>query len=169
MRQAQLPVVLPRIIPGMHSDRVLVMEFINGIHVTTPTEMRDAGVDIDRFVSSVCEALAYQLYVAGRFNGDPHPGNFMLAQKHTLSLPPPMVGQPDPFDQYADNDWVPVLLDFGLVKELDDHTRRAFARYVMSAEALDYGGILDVHREIGVEFSRESFRTDMSACFWLGW
>ena len=42
-------------------------------------------------------------------------------------------------------DWVPVLIDFGLTKELPTHVRLAVARMVVSAELVDYGGLLDSH------------------------
>jgi hypothetical protein len=42
-------------------------------------------------------------------------------------------------------DWVPVLIDFGLTKELPGKIRLAVAKMVVSAELVDYGGLLDSH------------------------
>ena len=43
-------------------------------------------------------------------------------------------------------DWVPVLIDFGLTKRIGDSMRLALAKMVVSAELLDYGGLLDSHQ-----------------------
>ena len=42
-------------------------------------------------------------------------------------------------------DWVPVLIDFGLTKQISTSIRLALAKMVVSAELLDYGGLLDSH------------------------
>ncbi len=38
-----------------------------------------------------------------------------------------------------------MLIDFGLTKRIDSKLRLALAKMVVSAELLDYGGILDSH------------------------
>ncbi len=42
-------------------------------------------------------------------------------------------------------DWVPVLIDFGCTKVLPTGVRLGLAKMVVSAELLDYGGLLDSH------------------------
>jgi hypothetical protein len=41
--------------------------------------------------------------------------------------------------------WVPVLIDFGLTKALPTNVRLAVAKMVLSAELVDYGGLMDSH------------------------
>jgi hypothetical protein len=45
----------------------------------------------------------------------------------------------------GDAQFVPVLIDFGLTKRLNANMRLAFAKMVVAAELLDYGGVLNAY------------------------
>lgn len=93
-----------------------------------------------------------QIFVDGLFNGDPHPGNILAIQKKKL-----IEGDPtDPgFKRWLhddvpieDDDWVPVLLDFGLTKTLDDKNRIAFSKMAAAVDTLDFAMILESQEEM---------------------
>ena len=60
-----------------------------------------------------------------------------------------------------DDDWVPVLIDFGLTKRLDDQMRYAFCQMVISGEEMDYAGVLESFDNMGMKFNRESVSEDL--------
>eukprot|EP01138_Halocafeteria_seosinensis_P008176 gb/GECG01008356.1/.p1 GENE.gb/GECG01008356.1/~~gb/GECG01008356.1/.p1 ORF type:complete len:1576 (+),score=215.38 gb/GECG01008356.1/:1-4728(+) len=60
-----------------------------------------------------------------------------------------------------DDDWVPVLIDFGLTKQLNDHMRYAFCQMVISGEEMDYAGVLESFDKMGMKFNRESVSEDL--------
>lgn len=68
---------VPRVIPSLCGPRVLTSEFIDGqrwdeMLLSTDAAQRSAyGLAIFRFVF-------HSMYVHGRFNGDPHPGNYLF-------------------------------------------------------------------------------------------
>mmetsp|Transcript_39787 Transcript_39787/g.106092 ORF Transcript_39787/g.106092 Transcript_39787/m.106092 type:complete len:500 (+) Transcript_39787:1107-2606(+) len=82
-----------------------------------------------RIVDHVTRAYAHQIFVDGFYSADPHPGN-ILVDRTTL---------------------MPVLLDFGLTKELDAHTRYNFARLLVAVAEQDMHGLLDALEGVGLK------------------
>ena len=135
MERANLDVIIPRVIPGMVTKRVLVMEFIEGFKVTDAAMLEKHKIDVTALLRRICQAGAQQLYIDGMFNADPHPGNILV-------------------NVAADGRVRPVLLDFGLTKKLDDNFRVAFAQMVFSASRMDMGSLLSSFDKMGVSVQR---------------
>ncbi|KAM7264509.1 hypothetical protein ACFE04_002192 [Oxalis oulophora] len=68
-------VKIPQVYRKLSGSRVLVMEWIDGIRCTNPQAIRDAGIDINGFLTVGVSAALRQLLEFGLFHGDPHPGN----------------------------------------------------------------------------------------------
>ncbi|XP_028802361.1 protein ACTIVITY OF BC1 COMPLEX KINASE 1, chloroplastic [Neltuma alba] len=68
-------VKIPRVYKQLSGNRVLVMEWIDGIRCTNPQAIREAGIDMDGFLTVGVSAALRQLLEFGLFHGDPHPGN----------------------------------------------------------------------------------------------
>lgn len=68
-------VKIPRVYRKLCGSRVLVMEWIDGIRCTNPQAIRDAGIDVNGFLTVGVSAALRQLLEFGLFHGDPHPGN----------------------------------------------------------------------------------------------
>ncbi|KAG6770887.1 hypothetical protein POTOM_026586 [Populus tomentosa] len=68
-------VKIPRVYRKLSGSRVLVMEWIDGIRCTNPQAIRDAGIDLNGFLTVGVSAALRQLLEFGLFHGDPHPGN----------------------------------------------------------------------------------------------
>ncbi|MED6210603.1 Protein ACTIVITY OF BC1 COMPLEX KINASE 1, chloroplastic [Stylosanthes scabra] len=68
-------VKIPGVYKQLSGPRVLVMEWIDGIRCTNPQAIKDAGIDIDGFLTIGVSAALRQLLEFGLFHGDPHPGN----------------------------------------------------------------------------------------------
>lgn len=99
LSRGHLPVIVPRVLTDLTSERVLVMEFVEGVSLKDGTALRAAGIDCEQLVLRVCDAWACQMLRDGIFNADAHAGNILAASD-------PEVGA------------VPILLDFGLTKRL---------------------------------------------------
>jgi ubiquinone biosynthesis protein len=96
-------VAVPRIHWDVTSERVLVMDFIEGIKVDDAAALRAAGVDTDAVARTLVEAYCEQILRRGFFHADPHPGNILVQ---------PTAGAPRV-----------VFLDFGLAKDLPPRFR----------------------------------------------
>lgn len=82
----RVEVLLPEVVRA--TQRVLLLEYFDGLRLNNRAALDAHGVDRQRLVEVICRAYARQIYVDGFFNADPHPGNFLgeLSKTKTLSL-----------------------------------------------------------------------------------
>lgn len=60
------------------SERVLILEYMDGIRINDRESLEAYGVDKQKLVEEITRAYAHQIYIDGFFNGDPYPGrNFI--------------------------------------------------------------------------------------------
>ncbi len=122
---AGLPgIVVPAVINGMATRKVLVTEFLEGTRLLGGAVPAGAGPAL---AETITAAYGHQILVDGLFQADPHPGNILI--------------QPD--GRIA-------LLDFGLTKELPGPMRLGFARLVLAAASREPTAIMAAFRELGV-------------------
>ncbi|CAI0438797.1 unnamed protein product [Linum tenue] len=94
------------------SERVLVLEYMDGIRLNDHVALEAAGVTKQRIVEEITRAYAHQIYIDGMFNGDPHPGNFLVSKEAPHR---------------------PILLDFGLTKKLSNTLKQALAKLFLAS------------------------------------
>eukprot|EP00919_Chromeraceae_sp_WS-2016_P058606 GHVR01139340.1.p1 GENE.GHVR01139340.1~~GHVR01139340.1.p1 ORF type:complete len:682 (+),score=186.73 GHVR01139340.1:183-2228(+) len=126
------------IVPSTYSDlcteRVLVMDFSGGFKVTDMSKLKALQVDTKLLMAKLCDAFAYQVHVDGMFHGDPHPGNILVDN--------------------VDGEWVPVLLDWGLVKVYDIATQIGLCKVVYCLATLDMNGMVEAFEDMGFIFDK---------------
>ena len=109
-------------IPRVHWDRtarrVLTLERVGGIKVGDAGALRAAGLDPEVIARSFARTLLRQMLVDGFFHGDPHPGNVLV-----------------------DRDGRIVLMDFGMVGELDERMRADLVALVTALVRQDVEGM----------------------------
>lgn len=120
-------VVLPVVVDGYVTRRVLVTEFIEGAPLNQPAGLADVPGDRDALARRIAGAYGHMIMVDGVFQADPHPGNLLLMNGGRVAI-----------------------LDFGLTKELPHAARLGFARLVCAASKRDGAGIVAAFRELGV-------------------
>ncbi|MEM8902553.1 MAG: AarF/UbiB family protein [Actinomycetota bacterium] len=118
--------VVPRPHPELVTERVLVMEQVDGFRFEDVSAIRDAGVDTHRVVRNVMIAFLESATLHGIFHGDFHGGNLFV--------------QPD--GKVA-------LLDFGITARFDERRRRAFLRMMVGATANDVKTQMAAFRDLG--------------------
>lgn len=126
------------IVPEVHGDAsargVLVMERIDGERLTDfldACETRgEAGArDRDRVFEILVRSFCEQVLVHGIFQGDPHPGNFLVV--------------PGPDGPRV------ALLDFGCIERYDEPTRQRYAALALATLARDEARMVELFAEIG--------------------
>ncbi|HKE20699.1 MAG TPA: AarF/UbiB family protein [Kofleriaceae bacterium] len=112
-------VLVPRVHHDLSSARVLTMDRVDGERLTEFLDRASASGGAaeghrDAVLAALVRAYAGQILGAGRFQADPHPGNFLVCPDRRLAL-----------------------LDFGAVRELGDGARRAYAALTGAVIARD--------------------------------
>ena len=88
-------VVVPEMQRDLSTQRVLTMEFVDGIKVTDVPGLRAAGLEPAEVVQTLMRIYVRMILAYGFFQADPHPGNLFVRPNGQI-----------------------VLLDFGLAKDL---------------------------------------------------
>lgn len=107
--------VIPQVYQA--SERVLVMSFEEGFHVTDIKNLKHSKLRPDQVSELVSKTFCEQIYVHGFVHCDPHEANLLVRKRPNsgtswFNPPRPQL----------------VLLDHGLYRELDDSFRRAYCR-----------------------------------------
>ncbi|CAM0909713.1 unnamed protein product [Alopecurus aequalis] len=125
---SDVDVLIPEVIQS--TERVLVLQYMDGIRLHDNDSLEAYGVDKKRLVEEITRAYAHQIYIDGFFNGDPHPGNFLVSKE------PPHK---------------PILLDFGLTKRISQSMRQALAKMFLSCAEGDQVALLSAFAEMGLK------------------
>jgi len=97
-------VLVPKIHRDFSSEKVLTMDFVDGVPVSQLESLKDTGVDTAAIGKLNAELLFEQIFKFGYFHADPHPGNILV--------------RPGPRVCY---------LDFGMMGRMDRDTRLGMA------------------------------------------
>lgn len=131
------PVHVPRVIRGLVTRRVLVMDYIDGIPIRKlGDEIAKRGLNPSGKVAAAAKqnilkslTLSYGQMILGSgfFHADPHPGNILICRGSEVAL-----------------------LDYGQVKDLPDALRLGYARLVLAIADNDPTGASESYRELGI-------------------
>ncbi|GAB2222960.1 hypothetical protein Droror1_Dr00017092 [Drosera rotundifolia] len=128
-RDNPVDVLIPEVIQS--TEKVMILEYMDGVRLNDRESLEALGVNKQKLVEEITRAYAHQIYVDGFFNGDPHPGNFLVSKK-----PPHR----------------PILLDFGLTKSLPNSTKQALAKMLLASAEGDHVALLSAFAEMGLKF-----------------
>ncbi|KAK9097721.1 hypothetical protein Syun_024766 [Stephania yunnanensis] len=126
--QNHVDVLIPEVIQS--SEKVLILEYMDGIRLNDQEALIAHGVDKQKIVEEITRAYAHQIYIDGFFNGDPHPGNFLVSKEAPHR---------------------PILLDFGLTKKISDPMKRALAKMFLACCEGDHVALLSAFAEMGLK------------------
>ena len=132
-------IVIPIVRWELTTERVLVLERVDGVRLHEVASLQ-AAVDPKELARAGAEALLTQVFEAGFFHADPHPGNFLVTPAGCLAM-----------------------LDFGMVGYLDDELRFRFLQLLDACVRRDAGDATDALESLGVlrgPGARESVRRD---------
>jgi ubiquinone biosynthesis protein len=100
---------IPRVHREISSNRVLTMEYIDGVKVSDINKLKEEGLDPVIIAERGFDLIMKQIFIHGFFHADPHPGNIFI-------LP----------------DNVVCYLDFGMMGRVDLASREDFVDLVLS-------------------------------------
>jgi len=77
---------IPEIYPQYSTERLLVMEFIEGIPLHDIPQLRKKGINIRMVLKNGFEIFLKQVFIDGLFHADPHPGNMLVLKGGKIGL-----------------------------------------------------------------------------------
>ena len=126
--QTEPRVVVPEVIAELVTRRVLVLEYVEGTRIDRLHERLASGeLDLPRLVEIVVDVYIKMMLEDGFFHADPHAGNLLV----------------DPLGRL-------VLLDFGMVLQVERETRRRLVETVLAAARQDVDGVINGFYELGI-------------------
>ena len=126
-------VLVPEVVEGMNTERLLVMEFVEGVKITDREGLSNAGLDPQRVAELLVGVYAEQLFQRGVFHADPHPGNL--------------------FVQPGENGPVLVLLDHGLTVTVLPDLIEAMKEAIEALTGGDFDALTGALQKAGLEIS----------------
>ncbi len=140
-----LDVYIPRIYAEFVTDRVLVMEMVEGVRIDNITAIEEMGLDRKRLAKTGVDAYFKQTLEDGFFHADPHPGNILV-------MPTGMIA----------------FLDFGIVGRVSEELKETMADTFLALIHRDFDRLIDNYVELGIvpehvdiDAFRKDFKTDL--------
>ena len=126
---AQEPrVVIPEVIGALTRRRVLVLEYVEGTRIDRLQDRLATGeLSLDALIATIVEVYIKMMLEDGFFHADPHPGNLLVDARGRL-----------------------VMLDFGMVLQVERETRARMVRTVAAAVRQDVDGVINGLYELGI-------------------
>lgn len=118
---------IPTVYWSLVSDRVLVLEWIEGIRFTDKKAILNSGFDLKQIAKNLVISYFNQVYVHGLFHADMHQGNLILMRNGDIGA-----------------------IDFGITGSIDKKTRIAIVEILIAFLQKDYQKVAKLHISAGL-------------------
>ena len=105
----QPEIAIPDVYPEFCSDRVLVMQWMDGVSLASTEAVKALNIDLGHVTRIGAEMYLEMIFQHGLYHADPHPGNLLLMPDGSLGL-----------------------IDFGMVIRIDSGLREDFEDLLLS-------------------------------------
>jgi len=114
--------------------RVLTLADVTAIKITDVAALQAAGIAPDAVAQELARVTFQQIFVAGFFHADPHPGNIFVT----------------PGPHGAADAWRLTFVDFGMMGEIDDTLRSGLREFILAVVARDGRALVASLERLGV-------------------
>jgi ubiquinone biosynthesis protein len=118
-------IYVPRVFNELTTERVLTMEYVNGIKASEVHLLEQAGLDRKLIAARGAEVTFEQIFKHGFFHADPHPGNICILPENVICY-----------------------LDFGMMGYVDRRSMETFADIIIGYVHRDEAAIADAMMRI---------------------
>lgn len=85
----------PRVYKKYSTERIIVMEYIEGVKIADTEKLKHEGYDLDEIGRKLADNYFKQIFQDGFFHADPHPGNLLISDKKIAYIDFGMMGSLD--------------------------------------------------------------------------
>ncbi len=133
-------VKIPKVYEDLTTDKLLVMEFIDGIELNKINEIKKRKYDFHKIVENGTDAIFEQVFVHGFFHADPHPANILITPDQKISF-----------------------VDFGIVGYFDEQLKRKCVDLLYGIINDDAERMIEVFTSMqsNNDYDKAAFRRDL--------
>lgn len=117
---------IPYVYSEMSTEKVMVMEYVEGVECDDEEGLREMDVEGDRIADTMARSSIKQIIRDGFFHADPHPSNFLIDGEGRL-----------------------IYLDFGMMGKLTPEQRKRIGLLIVHAANEDVESVTGLLEEIG--------------------
>ena len=121
----------PVVVWERSARRVLTLSDVTAIKITDVASLQAAGIDPNAVAAELARATFEQIFVAGFFHADPHPGNIFVT--------------PD-----AEHGFALTYIDFGMMGEITDELKAGLQQFIFAVASRDARGWVVATQRLGV-------------------
>jgi predicted unusual protein kinase regulating ubiquinone biosynthesis (AarF/ABC1/UbiB family) len=137
-------VTAPLVVWERTSLRVLTLSDVTAVKITDVAGLRAAGIDPIAVAQALARATFQQIFVAGFFHADPHPGNIFVTPN------PPVEQHANGARVETSPTWNLTYVDFGMMGEISDTLRAGLRDFILAALGRDTRGLVTALERLGV-------------------
>ena len=126
---------IPMVYRQYSTDKVLIMEYVEGCKITDMEQLKKWGIDPKMIVERGMDIYLTMIFEFGYFHGDPHPGNILVREDGTI-----------------------IILDFGMIGQLMKKDKYAFAGIFISMSRNDPREMANSMMKLAVEHNITDMR-----------
>src|SRR3989344_3788609 len=119
---------IPKVFDELTSEKVLTLEFIDGIELHNIIEIRKRKINFGQALKNGFDAVLTQVFVHGIFHADPHPGNLIVMKNNSIAF-----------------------VDFGIVGYFDEKLKNKCIDLLYGIVEHDEGLVVDILMSMGME------------------
>lgn len=125
---------IPKVYDELTTERILTLEFIEGIELHNINEIKKRKLDFNEIMKNGFNAIMTQVFVHGIFHADPHPGNIIVMRNNSIAFVDfGIVGY---FDERLKNKCMDLL--YGIVEQDEDIIMDTLLSMGMESDELNY-------------------------------
>ena len=125
--KGQPHVIVPRTYENLSTERILVMDFFQGVKIDDVARLKEEGIAPEQVAERLIRLYLHMVMESGVYHADPHAGNILVDPKGDL-----------------------ILLDYGMVGSLDIATKRNIRRFFVAVSTRDPGTLLQAMAALGM-------------------
>lgn len=135
-------VYIPHVYEELCTERVVVLENVENLKINEVEAIKALGINAQQVADLLIEVYLYQLFKAGFFHADPHPGNiFIRPVGPYLTTAQIQAGREQSFQI--------IFIDFGMVGRLSPELKANLGQVLVSLVQGDARGVINAYERMG--------------------